>query len=170
MHPTDQLPEVTEPRDLASLSLDELRRYRQLLRGEEDRVSYRRRVLFGRADLLQKVLDNPDRHDQSWLLDARELSHALRDRHAGPGRAALVRIQHPEELTELPDPGGVWSRDPDLDDPEDVRAVLAETQEAADRISKYRSQIHARLDAATGELVARYQADRSAIFRLLDDR
>ena len=81
-----------------------------------------------------------------------------------------MRIQHPEELTALPDPGGVWSRDPDLHDPDDVRAVMEETRAAADRISTYRSQIHDRLDAATDELVKRYQSDRSAILRLLDQR
>ncbi|WP_137121154.1 RsiG family protein [Segeticoccus rhizosphaerae] len=171
MKATDQLTEVSEHQDLAALPLDELRRYRQLLRDEEDRVSYHRRVLFGRVDLLQKVLDNPHRTDQSWLLNARELAHALRDRHPGTQRAALVRIRHAEELTELPDTeGGGWSRDPDLHDPDDVQDVLAETRAVADRISGYRSQIHARMDEVIAELIARYRADRSAVLRLIDER
>jgi hypothetical protein len=170
MQPTDQLTDLDGPKDLGSLPLAELRRYRTLLREEEDRVSYRRRVLFGRADLLQKVLDNPQRKDQSWLLNARELANALRDRHTGPQRAALVRLRHTEEFTRLPDPDGVWSRDPDLEDPDDVRAVLAGTQAVAERISRYRSQLHERMDAVTAELIARYKADRSAVLRILDER
>ena len=169
MHAGEQSAEVTESTDLRSLPLDQLRRYRRLLRDEEDRVSYHRRVLFGRVDLLRKVLEAPHRHDQSWLLDARELARALQDRRTGPGRAALVRIQHAEALTELPGPD-TWSRDPDLHDPADVHAVLVETQSAADRTSQYRNQIHSRLDEVTGELIARYQADRSAVLRLLDER
>ena len=38
--------------ELESLGLDELRHYRQRLRDEEDRVSYWRRVVHARMDLL----------------------------------------------------------------------------------------------------------------------
>ena len=153
--------------DLPSMAMADLRQYRETLQGEEDNVSYWRRVLHGRIDLLTKVAGHPGAEHPGWLVGTDELASALKDTATGHSRLALMRIESPEALTELPGLGELWARDADPTNPVEVAEVLDALTEAAGRVTEYRGQIHKRLDAATSELISRYQDDPDACLDLI---
>ena len=160
-------PPAPSARELSDMPLAELRTYRETLRAEEDNVSYWRRVLYGRTDLLRKVADRPGEHP-GWLVGTEELASALKDTATGHSRLAFMRIESASDLPELPGLDEVWARDADPTDPQDVAEVLAALDEAAARVTAYRGQIHKRIDEATIELVSRYKNDPDACLDLID--
>jgi hypothetical protein len=138
-------PERTE--EHAHLSLQELREYRKVLSAEESRVSYWRRILQARLDLLLAGSDG----------DSETLRPVLTDQRVGAGRRALVEITPVDDIPPLPDLAELWDRFVDLGD-EAAVASLSEDLAAAERqLSEYRSVLHRRIGAATGELIARYR-------------
>lgn len=156
------------PQALADMALADLRAYRESLRSEEDNVSYWRRVLHGRIDLLTKFADQGAGSSPGWTVGTDELASALKDTATGHSRLALLRIESPEDLPELPGLNELWARDADLADSAAVAELLAALNEAASQVTAYRGQIFKRIDAATGELVSRYQDDPDACLDLID--
>jgi len=139
------VPERTE--EHAHLSLDELRSYRKKLADEESRVSYWRRILQARLDLVRAGADT----------DSDMLRPVLTDQRVGAGRQALVEIMPVDDIPPLPDLAGLWDRIVDLSD-ESARAALeADLAAAEQQLSEYRSVLHHRIGAATSELIARYR-------------
>ena len=88
--------------ELESLGLDELRHYRQRLRDEEDRVSYWRRVVHARMDLLTAGRST----DGSISVD--ELVRVLGDTGTGAARTALMRVRAAGPLPDVPDLTEIW--------------------------------------------------------------
>lgn len=131
----------------AHLSLDELRTYRTTLSQEESRVSYWRRILQARLDLLRAGTE----------ADSSALRPVLTDARVGAGRRALVEIMPFDDVPPLPDLAGLWDRLVDPTDAEAVAALDADLAEAEQQLSEYRSALHQRIGAATGELIARYR-------------
>jgi hypothetical protein len=131
----------------AHLSLDELRAYRTTLSQEENRVSYWRRILQARLDLLRAGAD----------ADSTTLRPVLTDERVGAGRRALVEIVPIDDIPPLPDLAGLWDRLVDPSDATAVAALDADLSEAEGQLSEYRSVLHQRIGAATGELIARYR-------------
>ena len=86
-----------EAADLATLDLPELREYRHRLEAEEDRVSYWRRLVHARLDLL--AAEQASDH----ALTLRDLVRVLGDTGTGQTRQALVRVRAAEPLPELPE-------------------------------------------------------------------
>ena len=143
------VPERTE--EHAHLSLDELRGYRKALADEESRVSYWRRILQARLDVVRVGAD----------ADGDLLRPVLTDRRVGAGRQALVEIMPVDDIPPLPDLAGLWDR---IVDPTDTAgmAALEEDLAAAERqLSDYRTDLHRRIGAATSELIARYREEPS---------
>lgn len=136
--------------ELAALSLAELRTYRQRLRDEEDRVSYWRRLVHARIDLLEagRSTDGALSHDA--------LVRALGDTGNGVMRTALLRVRAAEPLPDVPDLAEVWVTPRDEDE---TRRALEHLRRAERQLTSYRSALFARLDAAGAELVGRYRAD-----------
>jgi hypothetical protein len=139
------VPERTE--EHAHLSLDELRGYRKTLADEESRVSYWRRILQARLDLVRAGAD----------ADSDTLRPVLTDRRVGAGRQALVEIMPVDDIPPLPDLAGLWDRIVDLDDTTALAALEADLAAAEQQLSEYRAVLHARIGAATSELIARYR-------------
>ena len=148
-------PAVSPAQDLAGMPLDELRRYRQVLRVEESKVSYWRRVLFGRIDLLRTVTPRGTGEQHGWSVDGDELASALQDTPTGHSHHALMRIGPATDLPEFPGLDELWARDADPMNHVEVAQALTALDDAASRVTEYRSQILRRIDAATAELVAR---------------
>jgi hypothetical protein len=138
---------------LAELGLDQLRRYRRRLAGEEDRVSYWRRVLHARIDVLRAE----GRHERPLSLE--ELVRALGDTGAGSSRRALVTVRAAESLPQLPVLKEIWVTDVDPTDPSAVAAALDRLGGAEEQLTAYRRALHARIDHATTELIERYRID-----------
>jgi hypothetical protein len=139
------VPERTE--EHAHLSLDELRGYRKKLADEESRVSYWRRIIQARLDLVRAGAD----------ADGDTLRPVLTDRRVGAGRQALVEIMPVDDIPPLPDLAELWDRFVDLSDAEALSALEEDLAAAEQQLSEYRSVLHQKIGAATGELIARYR-------------
>lgn len=155
-------PPVPPRDDVGSLGLSELRAYRRLLQAEEDRVSYWRRVVQARLDVLE--MEGPSR-DGSIGLD--QLARALGDTGTGRVRRALGRLSTADPLPELPALERFWDEAPDPADATATRDVTARLRADEQQLTAYRHALHRRLDAATAHLVERYRRDPRAALALL---
>ena len=145
---------------LRELSLAELREYRRELREEEHRVSYWRRLVHARLDMVAA----------GWLsgrpLSTRQVVAALGDGLRRHDRLAVLVLRAGEELPGLPELARLWSTPLGQDGEADAE-VVAGLAEAEGQLSGYRSTLHTLLDAATTELVRRYREDPRACLEVL---
>jgi hypothetical protein len=144
---------------LCDLSLVALRQYRLQLREEEDRVSYWRRLLQARLDMVAAGRAN------GGPMSPQQIAAALGDGVARQHRLALVATEVGEPLPELPELASLWSHP--LGAGAGDAAVVGGLAEAEAQLSTYRTSLHRLLDAATGELIRRYQADPSSCLDIL---
>jgi hypothetical protein len=149
---TGSEPSEAPPR-LADLSLAALRAYRRKLGDEEDRVSYWRRLVHARIDLLEAEASTEGHLSQETL------ARVLGDTGAGRTRTALVRVRTAEPLPDLPVLEEMWVAEVDADDPAAVAAAVERLRVAEGQLTSYRNALHQRIDEATEELIARYRED-----------
>ena len=107
----------TGPDAWAGLDLSDLRLYRKRLAEEEEKVSYWRRLVHARID----VLEAEAHHERPLRLD--ELIRVLGDTGAGRTRTALVSVRAADDLPELPVLADMWVTELDPDDTEAVAAA-----------------------------------------------
>ncbi len=141
------------PRHWSELSLDGLRAYRRRLADEEERVSYWRRLVHARID----VLEAEAHHERPLTID--ELIRVLGDTGQGRGRTALVGVHAAEPLPDLPVLQEMWVTELDPHDAAAVADALRRLRVAEVQLTDYRKALHERLDAATKELMSRYRED-----------
>jgi hypothetical protein len=143
---------------LAEVSLPELRSYRERLRDEEERISYWRRLVHARMDLIQagNLADSP--------VDVDALGRVLGDTGAGRGRAALHRVRAADPLPDLPDAAAVWITPRDEAETAEALDRLRATEE---RLTHYRRALHDRIDEATAELIVRYRTEPTLALDIL---
>ena len=149
------------PGALASLDLVTLRLYRRSLAEEEDRVSYWRRLLHARID----VLSAQARSEISLTFE--QLVRALGDTGSGRSRRALARVEAAEPLPELPELERLWMLDVDPLDEAGVTDTLVRLRAAEAQLTEYRRALHARIDEAGEHLIARYREDPGAALLLI---
>jgi hypothetical protein len=138
---------------LGQLTLPGLRSYRQTLIAEENRASYWRRLVQARLDLTRTAL----RGGRAPRLS--DLPRVLVDQPAASRRSALLSILPADDIPPLPDLADLWRRDLTAAGVAEW-AVAEQSLAAAEReLSAYRAALHARIGAATGELVRRYRDD-----------
>jgi hypothetical protein len=131
------------------LGLDALRDYRRTLTEEEDRVSYWRRIIQARLDVLRAgVTPTPDNE---------LLRPVLAQAQAAARRTALVQVVPVDDIPPLPNLGELWERRVEPDDTGGLDALAADLSDAEQQLSQYRATLHARIAEATGELIARYR-------------
>nr|MCW2728358.1 hypothetical protein [Aeromicrobium sp.] len=150
-------------RDPQSLTLTELRAYRQHLTAEEDKVSYWRRLAHARID----VLDAGAHTEGNLSFD--ELVRALGDTGTGQTRGYLASVGAAEPLPDLPDLALMWTREVDLHDPEQVADALERIHAALEQLTVYRQALHSRIDEASAELIRRYRQDPLLALSILPD-
>ncbi len=150
--------------ELAHLSLAELRAYRTALMSEEVRISYWRRLLHGRIDLaLTDVAVGPGEHQVDLV---ERLCRVLADPVTTARRDALLSIPVFDERAEDSHIAKLW-RHLDLSGAEPTEEIMGRLTDLTEAMSAYRTALHERIDAATGELVARYHEDpRAALLAL----
>jgi hypothetical protein len=136
--------------EFAHLTIGALRVYRQALSDEENRVSYWRRILQARLDLV--------RAGDSTAGDLEQLRPVVTGRNATVGRTNLVRVLPVDDIPPLPDLGLLWETLPDEDPVSRTRLERA-LMSAERELSDYRNALHRRIGAATTELIARYRQD-----------
>jgi hypothetical protein len=137
----------------SDLSLDQLRDYRHRLAVEEEKVSYWRRLVHARID----VLEAEAHHERPLRLD--ELVRVLGDTGAGHARTALVGVRAADPLPELPVLDQMWVTELDPNDAEAIADATERLRAAEAQLTDYRHALHRRIDDATRELIARYRAD-----------
>ena len=151
----------------ADLTLDEVRTYRRGLMDEESRVSYWRRLVQARRQLLQSVAETGSDGNTAGRLEA--LSGALTETRPASGRLAYLSVEVPEGTPPLPDLERLWAADPAPTDPDAAATLVDELAAAEDSLSAYRDSVHQRLDETTAELVARYAEDPTTCFAALPE-
>jgi hypothetical protein len=136
--------------EFAHLSLDRLRAYRQTLSDEENRVSYWRRLVQARLDLVRAGATGDPVH-------AANLRDVLGKSHGRSNRTALVSVVPVDDMPPLPDLVQLWERDPRPGDSAYNEQLAGELDVAERALSEYRTALHERIAAATKELIARYR-------------
>jgi len=135
--------------EFAHLALDGLRAYRRALSNEEGRVSYWRRIIQARLDIVR----TPD----MGMSTTENLRGVFAETRVDSGRRALHDIVPVDDMPPLPDLAELWEREPSPVD-EAYNATLArDLSKAEAQLSAYRTALHKRLAGATGELIARYR-------------
>jgi hypothetical protein len=136
--------------DFAHLSLDGLRAYRTALSTEEGRVSYWRRIIQARLDLVRVA-------EVGTVATADNLRNVFAEARVDSGRRALLTVLPIDDIPPLPDLVELWAREPVLGNDEHNRKLAHDLSKAEAQLSAYRTALHKRLAAATGELIARYR-------------
>lgn len=149
---TRGVPAPAKDPGLADLSLDDLRRVRAGLVEEEGKVSYWRRIVQARLDLLRNPLDG-----SGDLVS--ELGHVLADAQVSHRRLAHLSVTAVDGLPPLPNLAALWSHPLDESDAAARERLAAALEAAEHELSGYRRELFARIDRMTGELVARYHED-----------
>lgn len=134
------------------LTLDGLRSYRQTLDEEEHRISYWRRIIQARIDLITVLASG-------GLPDTATLSNIFAAGQAAATRTSMHDVTPYADLPPLPDLSSLWTRDPDPADRRRTTALLRDLDRAERQLSAYRTALHRRLSDATAELIARYRED-----------
>ena len=136
--------------DFAHLSLDGLRKYRHALSDEENRVSYWRRIIQARLDLVRAA-------EGGTVATVDNLRGVFAEARVDSGRKALLTVLPQDDMPPLPDLVELWVREPRLGDDEHNRRLALDLSKAEAQLSAYRTALHKRLSSATGELIARYR-------------
>ena len=152
-----------ESADIHALGLPALREYRQRLEAEEDRVSYWRRLVHARLDLL--AAESASDH----ALTLTDLVRVLGDTGTGQTRQALVSVRAGEPLPELPELTEMWATDVDPHDDGQVADAVDRLTRAERQLTAYRRALHQRIDEATAELIARYREDPRAALAIIPE-
>jgi hypothetical protein len=147
-------------KDLGSLSLDDLRERRREAEQEETDLSYLRRLLQGRLDILRAELARRDGSETSLV---ESLPQILADESTGgprglgrhmsaePSRADAHR-RHVEALV-----ADVDLSNPSAHDDDSLRRVLRTLEAEEQKVSDSRRQVQQVMDALTGEVTRRYR-------------
>jgi len=148
--------------DIASVPLAELRELRQTMIKLENQVSYWRRIIQARLDL---VRDGSLKRSASIEGLQRILSQQLGNNN----RKVLMDVQSGfGDIPNVAGLGSLWNR---MDDDLDNDSNLVEQLVVAEReLSKRRNELHDGIDAATAELVSRYRANPELVLTALPSR
>ncbi len=159
---------VLEPEyldNLSGLDLDELRRRRHTAEDVESQISYYRRLLHGRMDLLNFELRRRSGEEERTLLEA--LPEILA---SGMVFGEEPNLRHIETMPPIPSKTGRRLIDKIMDDSvltqltdlsgDDVVEALDQIQEVETEMSNQRKQLHAVIDTLQSEIVARYRSEQ----------
>ena len=155
---------------LAELPLAEVRALRDEAGQEETDLSYLRRLLQGRIDIVGAELARRGGGADSRLVEElpRILAEQSRQPARGMGRHQAVEPSNAgstrrlEEQIASIDVTGVGERDEDS-----LRGLLDELQETEARISERRRAVQDVFDAASAEIIGRYREGRASVSELL---
>ena len=131
-----------------------LRALRKALREEERQVSYWRRLVQGRLDLVRAALagDQPSVSRLASSTSAEERAESRRS----PAFARFADGGTDRRLAKLV---AVWDIPIPWDDQRQLAQVERTLVTVEGELSSYRHDLHERIDACTAELVGRYRRD-----------
>lgn len=151
--------------DLSDLDLDELRSRRDTAEDVEAQVSYYRRLLHGRMDLLDFELRRRSGDEKRSLLEA--LPEILA---TGMVFGTEPNLRHIETMPPIPTTtgrrlidkimdDGILTDLPDLEEAE-IHEAIERLREVESLLSTQRRQLHSVIDALQDEIVARYRSQQ----------
>jgi hypothetical protein len=143
------------------LSLADLREARTALSAEETKVSYWRRIIQARLDLVRS-----DVTDHSPVAD---LTRVLTEGRSSVHRLAHIDARPVDGVEPLPDLAEVWGRVVDPDDEVGKMRLESDLSEAEQELSGYRRELHRRIDLMTAELIARYREQPLLALQILPE-
>jgi hypothetical protein len=146
---------------LADMDLAGLRVYRRDLQEEEDRVSYWRRLVHARLDMLEA-----GSHTEGSLT-TEQLIRVLGDTGTGATRTALSAVHPAEPLPDLPELTSMWVTEVDPHDPVALAEAQGKLRAAEQKLTAYRKALFQRIDEATAELILRYRENPAAALTAL---
>jgi hypothetical protein len=135
------------------LSIGDLRAYRSTLAEEENRVSYWRRIIQARLDVV--------RAGETGAVKVDNLRTVLAEARLNSGRRVLITVVPHEEIPPLPDLARLWEREPQAGENEHNEGLVRDLSGAETQLSAYRNALHRRITDSTEELIARYREDPS---------
>ena len=171
----DQIRDPEFVSNVDELPLDELRERRRVCEDLAAELSYYRRLLHGRMDLLSSEMRRRSGEETRTLIEA--LPDILAEGSGDPPHY-LVPKTLPVEPPEIPVEGRrpidrVLADDflahlPDIDDTElqSIQEMLAEAEE---RVSTQRRAVYEALETLTGEVARRYRDGLASVNELLTD-
>ena len=156
---------VLEPEylaDLSEASLEDLRKRRSTTEDVESQISYYRRLIHGRMDLLNFEVRRRGGEEERTLLEA--LPEILA---SGMVLGPEPNLKHIETMPPLPTStgrrlidkimdDGVLTQLPELTD-DDLAEALDRLEEVEAELSMQRKQLHGVIDALQGEIISRYR-------------
>jgi hypothetical protein len=131
------------------LSLADLRAARTELGDEETRVSYWRRIIQARLDVVRSDVPDSER--------VADLTRVLTDARSSVHRLAYIDVQPVDDVAPLPDLAEMWSRQVDRHDTAALAKLEHDLSGAEQELSTFRRELHRRIDLVTNELIARYR-------------
>lgn len=150
-------------RGLPDMDMEEIRRRRDLCRAEREYLSYLRRLLQGRRDILRDELERRRAGSERGSLVER-LTAVLSDSPRGPSRGEAVLVSVPEEEILLArrrvERLVSDSRLSDLDamSDQELQSIIERVAEEERGVSDARARVMAVHDAFQDELKRRYRA------------
>lgn len=159
---------------ISAASMVDLRVYRDEALQEETDLSYIRRLVQGRMDIIQAELDRRDGGGTGSLIDAlpsilaeseRPPAHGL-GRHVviEPSRAAEHR-RYVEQLVADVDLSDVGAREP-----AELMTVLEALRDEEEDLSEKRHKVQRVVDACSAEVTRRYRDGEADAAQLLDEQ
>jgi hypothetical protein len=158
-----------------SLTVDEIRHMRTECQEAEASLSYFRRLIQGRMDIVHAYLQRPadsEAPDLSSVVDNLAGILAGPGRPSGPGRNPVLHTPDTDDMaaltTELDDVLGIdeIGRLGELDD-DALRSLAEQLRVLENRVSAERRGLHERIDTLQAELVARHKSGRASVDGLL---
>ncbi len=160
--------------DLSSLSVDELRRRRDDATAVGEKISYLRRLVHVRIDIvlaeLRRRAEGGDPSDAAGLVE--ELKGVLAGNVVSPGHQRMVDPSLPPDLDQVTaefeaslGPKGLADL-PDLGDDE-IRALADRLTQLDRELSSRRREVFDRVDALGAELTRRYSSGEATVDSVL---
>lgn len=143
------------------LSLADLRAARTELGNEETRVSYWRRIIQARLDVVRSNVPDSER--------VADLTRVLTDARSAHQRLAYIDVQPVDDIPPLPDLAEIWSRQVDRADARALARLDRDLNAAEQELSSFRRELHRRIDLVTNELIARYREQPLLALQILPD-
>jgi hypothetical protein len=161
--------------DVGGRSLDEIRQMRVECQEAEASLSYLRRLIQGRMDIVHAYLARPegsDAPDLSSIVDNLAGILAGPGRPSGPGHNPILHTPDTDDMAEL-----TTELDAILDADEigllggrsddQLRGLADSLGELEHRVSAERRGLHERIDTLQAELVERHKSGRASVDGLL---
>jgi hypothetical protein len=159
---------VLEPEFVANVSeasLDELRQRRETAEDVETQISYYRRLLHGRLDLLNFELRRRNGQEERTLIEA--LPEILA---TGMTVGGEPNLRHIETMPPIPTTtgrrlidrimdDGILTQLPDLTT-EELTEAIDRLEEVEGELSAQRRQLHTVIDTLQDEIIARYRSQQ----------